>query len=597
MNTLKNKNIHLIFVISIYFLLLIPGVITRLSKPPFEILLAPLLITASVLPAFYIYNFHMKPADIEKSRIFLFFKKYKTFIFIILCFLIPVLIYSQILKIQWGVIDDHEIFYYLGNDKKMSFSEFFPVLLGKTEVGRMGIATRFRPTYYSLRVFETILLGDHVHRWYFVNLIIIIVSAFLLLKILSREIGILNGTLMVAYVFTFPYLIQIFGRLGPSEIYAFGGLALFGWAFYRMIRLNKFGWLSWIALFGGTIICVGSKENFIILLFPLMFLIKYIKRWKWYAYLLYILSTAFSLFVVYGIGMALIRSKADIYSRSVKIEDRLSLFLQNLVSGQSSILSGVQSVIVLILLILGLIYIFYKLAREKNINCSSELKNLFITLVVLVVLIVSQQYFYNWNWPTGGRYDFPGMLYIPASLVVIYLEIGSLLRKIYPANQWEYIYKGVFACGLLMAILIKGYNPIYSVIQNNIDKNNSFKSALNQVVKTSRKNPEIPLIFESYDALDYEIIFSYERYLGAYSVTPTMYLRLYDYGGDDNNRGSENQLINSLLNISQDGDGKYIKPLNALNAKDTNCISIYLSYNGAGPFPSTCKYIINGYDR
>src|ERR1700681_4712894 len=56
----------------------------------------------------------------------------------------------QIWLAGWGIIDDHEVFYFLGNKQHLNFSEIISTVLDKTEVG--SLQGRFRPSYYFLRV-------------------------------------------------------------------------------------------------------------------------------------------------------------------------------------------------------------------------------------------------------------------------------------------------------------------------------------------------------------------------------------------------------------------------------------------------------------
>ncbi len=57
-----------------------------------------------------------------------------------------VLIGRQIYLANWGMIDDHSIFYVLGPTLHLSPSEILPTLLAKTHEGQV-----FRPTYYLIR--------------------------------------------------------------------------------------------------------------------------------------------------------------------------------------------------------------------------------------------------------------------------------------------------------------------------------------------------------------------------------------------------------------------------------------------------------------
>jgi hypothetical protein len=74
---------------------------------------------------------------------------------------------TQIFRANWGLIDDHQIFTFLGPDLKLPASEIWSTLLTKTEVGQLQ--GRFRPSYYLITVVETSLFGPDVHLWYIRN--------------------------------------------------------------------------------------------------------------------------------------------------------------------------------------------------------------------------------------------------------------------------------------------------------------------------------------------------------------------------------------------------------------------------------------------
>src|ERR1035437_9029275 len=77
---------------------------------------------------------------------------------------------------QWGLTDDHEIIRYVGDDHVLRFSEI-PNMLMKTEAGNpWGSKPRYRPVYYSLRLCETALWGDHVFLWYLFRVVVLGVS-------------------------------------------------------------------------------------------------------------------------------------------------------------------------------------------------------------------------------------------------------------------------------------------------------------------------------------------------------------------------------------------------------------------------------------
>src|SRR5229473_2323515 len=76
---------------------------------------------------------------------------------------------KQIYQANWGLIDDHEIFNFLGSDFYLPLSDIWHTLLTKTEV--VSQQGRFRPGYYVFKLTETSLWGANIHLWYLVRTI------------------------------------------------------------------------------------------------------------------------------------------------------------------------------------------------------------------------------------------------------------------------------------------------------------------------------------------------------------------------------------------------------------------------------------------
>src|ERR1051325_3504852 len=74
---------------------------------------------------------------------------------------------------DFGMIDDHEIVTFLGKDNQIRISELFPLI----QQWAMEHDGRFRPGYYTLRIFEAFLVGGNAARWYANRLLLAIVSA------------------------------------------------------------------------------------------------------------------------------------------------------------------------------------------------------------------------------------------------------------------------------------------------------------------------------------------------------------------------------------------------------------------------------------
>ena len=168
-----------------------------------------------------------------------------------------------LLDARWSIIDDHEIVAAIGIGDRLPFSEI-PVALGKTEVGNAGIATRFRPSYYSLRFLEAATWGKQPQMWYAARIVIAVFFAVVLAGAGLRLSGAIPTFGFLFFELSRPYWVDIFARLGPAETYAVFGVSLIMLGF---IVSTKKGWRAlpcfFVAL--GIVVAAGSKENFIIL--------------------------------------------------------------------------------------------------------------------------------------------------------------------------------------------------------------------------------------------------------------------------------------------------------------------------------------------
>ena len=178
-------------------------------------------------------------------------------------------LYYPNLEAQWGIIDDHEVFSYLGDDLELHMNEILPVLVKYTEIGNYGKTTRYRPAYHFIRILESWLWGAKVHYWYFFRFLLLVTSVFLLWKSFQPFLGTIFGGLLTLMLISGSWMGNIFSRLGPSETYAFCGLSVYIYSSYKLFehgghRAIGIKWWSIHTL--ACLVCIGSKENFLFML-------------------------------------------------------------------------------------------------------------------------------------------------------------------------------------------------------------------------------------------------------------------------------------------------------------------------------------------
>jgi len=520
---------------------------------------------------------------LTKSRLFLSLQKLfnrpktKLSLTLILVFslIFSFLIFKENFKAKWSIIDDHEIAYFLGSDKKILVGEI-PKLLLKTEVSSYGKALRFRPSYYLVRIVESALWRDNPFLWYFARFVILSIFVFSVTFLVSRYFGLLPGIIFTLFTMTDKYWYDIWTRLGPSEIYVVLGLSLYSLSLYKILKDRSKPLFFWILFLLGGILAIGSKENMVILALPAIYLILayplIIKKSK--RNLVYLsLHILFSFFVFLGVFLAVRSSGQNVYA--VKISD--SGLLQYLILGLKNSLTGLNLIFFAILFIS-----FATLKSNKRIQFTiSNNFSLFLPLFSYLAY-VSQFVFYYGNWPRGWRYDFPGIL----SKYVFWLSSLYLFSK---AVKDSYIFDktlknfiAMFSCllffgTLLFLVSMRGYSNLISAEIKNAKYTNLFTENMLNLARKAREQDSKVIIFRADDPWSYEPIFSLERFLRLEGVRNKIVL---DYEDNDLSKrgGLTKKLSERLLNLSRDGDyGKGFGTFNEVYYKEGNCVLVVFS--------------------
>src|SRR5580704_8812815 len=179
------------------------------------------------------------------------------------CALSFVLIGRQIYQANWGMIDDHEIFNFLGPGLHLPLTDIWTTLLGKTEVG--SLQGRFRPGYYVFKLIEASLWGDNVHLWYLARTVGFAVFLGSIWWFMQGFTGIWLGGAFTLYISLLPLWAGIWSRLGPSEIYGTVCIGVMVFAAYFIFFSGR-PWVrnvSAIVLTLSTIALVSMKETFV----------------------------------------------------------------------------------------------------------------------------------------------------------------------------------------------------------------------------------------------------------------------------------------------------------------------------------------------
>jgi len=502
-----------------------------------------------------------------------FINKYQLFLIVLLSSLTVGTLFRENLSAQWGAIDDHEIMKYLGEDKKFSFYEIPQTIMTETEVGSFGKSLRYRPAYYLLRLTETALWGNNPHLWYGFRMLILVVSLSIFWKLLSRLFGFIPSGLFVVYVMTFSMWSDMFARLGPAETYTVLSFAFFVWAMTEIInktlKNESVRIVPIIVWTLATIVSVGVKENFVLLLLPNLLIIGYLAFKRRVTPLLatsFLMSTASILLVAAAVIIPLLNTGSDIYGQSVAPVSRFSILITGMKHSDS------KKMIFAGLILAGItgLQLFQKKKNQKIIRATLLTFGLVVTYHFI---FISQYVFYNGGWPNGTRYDFPGVLVTPFFYLTIISFAYFLLKQETIPKQILRGLKYGSLIGFVCLIVMKGFVDLRVRVERNAETTIGFTKRITEIASVAKNNPTYALVIESGNPWDFEPIHAYEKFMRAYGVKNTMHLRLNGYSEESVNPGLEKQLTRELEQTQKLGN-KFYQPL---PEKLENCYSILLT--------------------
>lgn len=476
-------------------------------------------------------------------------------------------LFEDNLKAKWWIIDDHEIITIMGKDKKLTLKEFV-YAYPKTEAGKPGLSVRYRPSYYFLRLTEMFIWSNQPSLWYLFRLAIPIFMIFVIWMLIGRWIGYGIGGAFILNILSYQFWSDIFSRLGPGETYCVLGSTILISGAYLIYKesISKRN-LGWFLILVGSIIAVGSKENFIFILFPLFLIYLDLfqnKKITKFSSSMFFITMAYILFVGISIFIAINNSGKDIYSNSTNFGQRIQL-LSKAINTKLGFSLNIINTLVLI----------------KAINL--EIKKKFFPkkqkIVIAILLLWSFYYFnfifYNGAWPTGNRYDFPAILILPISILLIY--------------------KLIFCCEklsekliLLFILFIPFLNGNFFKIRENA-KINAFRTQLFTdrimfIEKTAKQFPDKKIIIEIGEIVDYEPIISYQRFLYNMEVKNKTYLKSHIEKAQL--KSSLDEVLSAQIeDISKNGLA-FFSPYD-VDSNDDNCIAIQIR----GDWPSNCEKI------
>ncbi|MHB9005151.1 MAG: hypothetical protein ACYC6C_14050 [Coriobacteriia bacterium] len=487
--------------------------------------------------------------------------------------LIVILQYKDILKANWWVVDDHEIINFVGSDRKMGFNEFVPALI-QTEVGQIGTSTRFRPVYYSLRLLESILWGDNPTLWFIARIIIMIFFSGLIWQMTVPLLGLFGAFLFTIYTISFGFWTDFIARLGPSETYAVISVITFAWVFIWIWHRSVHGQVSskaWLLMGILLILNIGIKENLLVLTIPLIVLFIHAvirKTLSKSAVVALVISIASSIFCAAVLLVGLQHSGGDYYANPVGISSRGSILFHSMLD--------LRAFTIVLPCVFYFLFWRYGKGIEKSIRVT--LCAAVGLLCGLLCLFCSQMVFYNGNWPTGMRYDFPGFLYNPLLYLVLLWILKEGLVAIHGMNNGVSSYFQFNNIFLFFMIFINmsGFFKQAVTIDRYVENSNLFMQQIGELSVYLKTNPESPVVFDVSRPMDYEPLFSYARFLRSNGIENDFMVR---WNGDlpaAYNTPLDLALVRQLYEFPLHGTSQFL-PFEEKRLQNGKCISLQFS--------------------
>lgn len=492
------------------------------------------------------------------------------------CLYIVHFLFGFNLQAQWGFVDDHEIMHFIGSDYRTPINKVLPIIK-ETEIARFGEYPRFRPSYYLIRISETLLWGKNYQLWYGSRLLLLAASLLIFWRTISKIFGRGLSFVFLIKILELPFWSDLFTRLGPAETYAVGGLALYVWGYATAISSdakenNLHAKLSDIAYFIGGLVTIGVKENFIFLgITSFLLLIMKIVKKEFKASLLIssVIHLIYCIVVLLAIFIATGKTGVDIYSNTIDLPSRSSLLLNFLAVREYQYIIFAYIILVL-----------YKLKKTTRFHVSkllssSKIFNLLLLLCCISYLVFNFIY-YNGGWPNGTRYDFPGMplLYIISAYLIFnyYQDVIVIINR-----KWlKILIISIYIIYASMTLNIQAFRHHQASSHSNVLKTKAFTKKIEQQAQTLVSNPSHELFIVTNNPADFELINSYERFLRSLGAKNSMAL-ITQFPNDLRASALDSSLAKQLIEVEKNG---YWSFLPASQIRGVNCFNLVLSGQG-----------------
>jgi hypothetical protein len=494
---------------------------------------------------------------------------------IVLGFLASWLLIGDLAGSKIGLTDENDLAQYVGSRGYVAFSDIPHLLAEKTEVGQFGQGQRFRPFYYLSRITETTLWGLDGRSWYRWRIVMFGMVIATMLWFYSQYVGLVLGGIIAAYTLSFWMWADIWARsTGTNEQYSSVGLALFAlgaWFFVKRWHGGTTLLAPSIAMAVGAIIAMGSKENMLLLEVPLgVALLAGLWRGRigWGGAVTLVVAIAFGAWIASAIIVYFLGAKVeDIYGNSLHGSLLRSKWMVLVYKGVVITAVGAAAID----LLLG------KVDRElRGQYRSLAWKNILYATIIAVVFIFNFL-FYTGRIPGGSRYDFPGVLALPALLILLLKIVGET------AGVFGFGIAAKKATGLVLAMVLVVYSAtapwtLPAAAKEAVARNSAFAAGLQEAKRITHEHPQWPIFVESFSYLDYEPVQALAFFFIANSINNPRYLVYVVNPYGEPRSEFESSLDRVLVSESSKGlaERGYSPLGDAMTGHDGDCFAVIL---------------------
>lgn len=490
-------------------------------------------------------------------------------------------LYSPMLSAKLGLIDDHEFITFLTVGGQ-SFAGI-PTMLENSEIAKFGEFERFRPAYAFFRVLGSVIHGTDGFQWYLVRItmflaVIVALSALVFLALqrslaFSARSSAIIATCSGLFVAAMAAWSDIATRLGPSELFVAWGLVVTAWGLAFLYWQEK-EVLGAILIALGFSLAVGSKENAISLIVPLIFALwlAVLRGSKlWLAVAAGAISAGATAYTAMGFLPPLLEDGQDVYGQSRSLGNALTAATQLW-----------PFWIALLLLVVGSL-----LALKSSLPAMQRL--LMATLSGSpLMLAISESYFYQYSI-SGGSFTplrYGVLVEMSGILALVVLLVLGLKGNFGKPPLLKNISIGV---ALVVALLPLGQIANSLTYRDSAVANANYLNVQFEAIESTanylKSEGVTQLLYVVDEPYDYERINATEKYFRYLSGVERSYFLWTDFSKVQMDQFTA-PLAEELQLWSQEGNPDWnISPFSTLN-KDSAVLCVHF---GADPDPSPCS--------